>query len=176
MKKETAFNLPNKLTLVRIFLVPLLVVFLISSSRINSLIAAAIFLAASITDWLDGLIARKTRQITTLGKLLDPLADKLLVSAAFISLVQSGRIPAWMVVVIVCRELAITGLRGIAASNDMVIPASWWGKYKMIAQTLAILLLILDIPFAMVAAWVALTLTLVSGIEYSVKFISGSWE
>jgi len=176
MKKRILLNLPNTLTLGRIFLVPLLVVFLISSSRINSLIAAAIFLAASFTDWLDGHIARKTRQITTLGKLLDPLADKLLVSAAFISLVQDGRIPAWMVVVIVCRELAITGLRGIAASKKLVVASSWWGKYKMLAQILAIMLLILDVPWAMAAAWVALALTLISGIDYAVKFVGGNLE
>jgi CDP-diacylglycerol--glycerol-3-phosphate 3-phosphatidyltransferase len=176
MKKRILLNLPNTLTLGRIFLVPLLVVFLISSSRINSLIAAAIFLAASFTDWLDGHIARKTRQITTLGKLLDPLADKLLVSAAFISLVQGGRIPAWMVVVIVCRELAITGLRGIAASKKLVVASSWWGKYKMLAQILAIMLLILDVPWAMAAAWVALALTLISGIDYAVKFVGGNLE
>lgn len=176
MKKSTALNLPNKLTLGRIFLVPLLVVFLISSSRINSIIATAIFLAASITDWLDGHIARKTRQITTLGKLLDPLADKLLISAAFISLVQSGRIPAWMVVVIVCRELSITGLRGITASKDIVVASSWWGKYKMLTQILAIVLLILEAPFAMMAAWLALILTVVSGVDYAAKFIRSSLE
>jgi len=176
MKKGTVLNLPNKLTLGRIFLVPLLVVFLISSSQINSIIATAIFLAASFTDWLDGHIARKTRQITTLGKLLDPLADKLLISAAFISLVQSGRIPAWMVVVIVCRELAITGLRGIAASRSVVVASSWWGKYKMLSQILAIVLLILDAPFSMVAAWFALILTVISGVDYAAKFIGGSSE
>ncbi len=176
MKKEVALNLPNKLTLGRIFLVPLLVVFLISSSRINSIIATAIFLAASLSDWLDGHIARKTRQITTLGKLLDPLADKLLISAAFISLVQSGRIPAWIVVVIVCRELAITGLRGIAASRDVVVASSWWGKYKMLSQILAIVLLILEAPYAILAAWIALILTVVSGIDYAAKFIGGSLE
>jgi len=176
MKREAALNLPNKLTLGRIFLVPLLVVFLISSSKINSIIATVIFLAASISDWLDGHIARKTRQITTLGKLLDPLADKLLISAAFISLVQTGRIPAWMVVVIVCRELAITGLRGIAASREQVVASSWWGKYKMAFQILAVVLLILEAPLAMVAAWIALALTVVSGIDYAAKFIGGNLE
>jgi CDP-diacylglycerol--glycerol-3-phosphate 3-phosphatidyltransferase len=176
MKKETALNLPNKLTLARIFLVPLLVVFLISSSRISRIIATVIFLAASFTDWLDGYIARKRSQITTLGKLLDPLADKLLISAAFISLVQSGSIPAWMVVVIVCRELAITGLRGIAASRDIVVASSWWGKYKMLAQVVAIVLLILHTPLALVAAWIALILTVVSGLDYAAKFIGSDWE
>ena len=176
MKRGANLNLPNRLTLGRIFLVPLLVVFLLSSSRINSIIATAIFLAAAITDWLDGLIARRTRQITALGKLLDPLADKLLICAAFISLVQSGRIPAWMVVVIVCRELAITGLRGIAASKNIVVASGWWGKYKMVSQILAIVLLILEAPFSMVATWLALTLTVISGVDYAVRFIGSHWE
>ncbi|MDH7499813.1 MAG: CDP-diacylglycerol--glycerol-3-phosphate 3-phosphatidyltransferase [candidate division NC10 bacterium] len=176
MKKGTTLNLPNKLTLGRIFLVPLLVVFLISSSQINRIIATAIFLAASFTDWLDGHIARRTRQITSLGKLLDPLADKLLVCAAFISLVQSGQIPAWMVVVIVCRELAITGLRGIAASREVVVASSWWGKYKMLSQILAIVLLILQAPHALIVAWLALILTVVSGLDYAGKFLRSSLE
>ena len=176
MKRGANLNLPNRLTLGRIFLVPLLVVFLLSSSRINSIIATAIFLAAAITDWLDGLIARRTRQITALGKLLDPLADKLLICAAFVSLVGNGRIPAWMVVVIVCRELAITGLRGIAASKDIVVASSWWGKYKMMSQILAIVLLILDAPFSMVAAWLALVLTVISGVDYAARFIGSRLE
>jgi len=176
MRKGTALNLPNKVTLGRIFLVPLLVVFLISSSHINRIIATVIFLAASFTDWLDGHIARRTRQVTTLGKLLDPLADKLLISAAFISLAQSGQIPAWMVVVIVCRELAITGLRGIAASGDVVVASSWWGKYKMLSQILAIVLLILQAPLALVAAWFALILTVVSGLDYAAKFLRSNLE
>jgi CDP-diacylglycerol--glycerol-3-phosphate 3-phosphatidyltransferase len=176
MKRGANLNLPNRLTLGRIFLVPLLVVFLLSSSRINSIIATAIFLAAAITDWLDGLIARRTRQITALGKLLDPLADKLLICAAFVSLVGNGRIPAWMVVVIVCRELAITGLRGIAASKDIVVASSWCGKYKMMSQILAIVLLILDAPFSMVAAWLALVLTVISGVDYAARFIGSRLE
>jgi CDP-diacylglycerol--glycerol-3-phosphate 3-phosphatidyltransferase len=164
------------LTLARIFLVPLLVVFLISSSQINRLIATAIFLTASFTDWLDGHIARKRRQVTTLGKLLDPLADKLLICAAFISLVESGGIPAWMVVVIVCRELSITGLRGIAASREIVVASSWWGKYKMLAQIVAIVLLILGTPWGLWAAWVALILTVLSGLDYAAKFITSTWQ
>jgi CDP-diacylglycerol--glycerol-3-phosphate 3-phosphatidyltransferase len=176
MKRGANLNLPNRLTLGRIFLVPLLVVFLLSSSRISSIIATAIFLAAAITDWLDGLIARRTRQITALGKLLDPLADKLLICAAFISLVQNGRIPAWMVVVIVCRELAITGLRGIAASKDIVVASSWWGKYKMVSQILAVVLLILDAPFSIAAAWLALALTVISGVDYAARFIGSTLE
>src|SRR5574337_649579 len=112
-------NLPNKLTLGRIFLVPFIIVFLVVGEKVPNYTAGAIFLAAVLTDWLDGRIARNTRQVTALGKLLDPIADKLLISTALIALVQVGRAPAWMVVLIVGRELAITGLRTVAASQSV---------------------------------------------------------
>lgn len=173
-------NLPIKLTLARIFLVPLLMVFLISFSRVNALIAAGIFIAAALTDWLDGRIARKRNQVTTLGQLLDPVADKLLVAAALISLVQIAKLPAWMVVILIGREFAVTGLRGIAASVGIMVPASDLAKYKVVTQYLAITLLIIEkgmspAPFsfhliAYGAFWVALGLTLVSGIDYFVRF------
>jgi CDP-diacylglycerol--glycerol-3-phosphate 3-phosphatidyltransferase len=173
-------NLPIGLTLVRIVLVPLLMVFLISSSRVHALIASVIFVAASLTDWLDGLIARRRNQVTTLGKLLDPVADKLLVAAALVSLVQIERVPAWMVVVIIGREFAVTGLRGIAASVGVIVPASELAKYKTATQYVAITLLILEkgvpprfVPFhwlSSVALWVALVLTVVSGIDYFIRF------
>lgn len=176
-------NLPNKLTLIRIFLIPLLMVFLISSSRVDEVIAAFIFIAASITDWLDGHIARRTHQVTTLGKLLDPIADKILISAAFISLVQVNRVPAWMVVVIIGREFAVTGLRGIAASAGIIIPASTLGKSKMACQVFAIIFLILDgsfslmVPFikmklSLFLTWIALLATLISGIDYFIKLLT----
>ncbi len=136
-------NLPNALSLVRIFLVPVLVVFLIVVPRPYNLTAAVVFLAAVLTDWLDGRIARSMRQVTTLGKLLDPVADKLLISASLISLVQVGRVPAWMAVLIVGREIAVTGLRAIAAAQGVIIVASDFGKAKMVAQVLAVTLLIL---------------------------------
>ena len=117
-------NLPIALTLVRIVLVPLVMVFLISSSRVNVLIAAVIFVTASLTDWLDGRIARRMNQVTRLGTLLDPVADKLLVAAALISLVHVDMMPAWMAVLIIGRELAVTGLRGVALSMGVVVPAS----------------------------------------------------
>ncbi|MBI2164071.1 MAG: CDP-diacylglycerol--glycerol-3-phosphate 3-phosphatidyltransferase, partial [candidate division NC10 bacterium] len=139
-------NIPNTLSLVRIFLVPVLVVFLIVVPRPYNLTAAAVFLAAVLTDWLDGRIARSRRQVTTLGKLLDPVADKLLISASLISLVQVGRVPAWMVVLIVGRDLAITGLRGIAASQSVIIQANEFGKATMAAEVLAVALLILNWP------------------------------
>jgi CDP-diacylglycerol--glycerol-3-phosphate 3-phosphatidyltransferase len=133
-------NLPNALTLVRIFAVPLLVAVLFTKDHM--LIAALIFLAASLTDLLDGYLARKTGQITTLGVLLDPVADKLLISAAFISLIPDI-VPAWMVVIIVGREFAVSGLRSIASTQGFTISASELGKIKMVAQVAAISLLIL---------------------------------
>jgi len=173
-------NLPNKLTLARIFLVPIVIVFLIAGERVPNYTAGAIFLAAVLTDWLDGRIARSTRQVTTLGQLLDPIADKLLISTALIALVQVGRAPAWLVVLIVGRELAITGLRTIAAAQNVIIHASDVGKYKMIAEVVAVTLLILDWPprfeflslpsVGLLALWLAMVLSIVSGIDYFLKF------
>jgi CDP-diacylglycerol---glycerol-3-phosphate 3-phosphatidyltransferase len=137
-------NLPNGLTLMRIFLVPLLVAVLLT--KYNVLIAAFIFLAASLTDLLDGYFARKRGQITTLGILLDPVADKLLISSAFISLVQLQVVPAWMVVIIIGREFAVSGLRSIASAQGFTIDASELGKIKMATQVAAITLLILGMP------------------------------
>jgi CDP-diacylglycerol---glycerol-3-phosphate 3-phosphatidyltransferase len=168
-------NLPNVLSLVRIFLVPVLVVFLIVVPRPYNLTAAVVFLAAVLTDWLDGRIARSTRQVTTLGKLLDPMADKLLISASLISLVQVGRVQAWMVVLIVCRDLAITGLRGIAATQNVIIQANDFGKATMIAEVVAVALLILNwpalsMPLGQAALVAAILLSLVSGAVYFQKF------
>ena len=173
-------NLPNKLTLGRIFLVPFIIVFLVVGEKVPNYTAGAIFLAAVLTDWLDGQIARSTRQVTTLGKLLDPIADKLLISTALIALVQVGRAPAWMVVLIVGRELAITGLRTIAASQSVIIHASDFGKYKMLAEVAAVSFLILDWPpqwgfiaipsLGVLCLWGAIALSIVSGIDYFLKF------
>src|SRR5438552_14788878 len=137
-------NLPNGLTLMRIFLVPLLVAVLLT--KYNVLIAAAIFLAASLTDLLDGYFARKREQVTTLGILLDPVADKLLISSAFISLVQLQVVPAWMVVIIIGREFAVSGLRSIASAQGFTIDASELGKIKMVTHVTAITLLIVGMP------------------------------
>jgi len=178
-------NLPNYLTLGRICLTPLVVVFLISAESIHALVAAIIFGAAALTDWLDGMIARRRRQVTTLGKLLDPVADKLLVAAALISLVQVGRVEAWIVVLIIGREFAVTGLRGVSAAQGIVIGASDLGKYKTAFQYLAVTLLILErsVPVGLEAEysyisrgmlWAALTLTVVSGFDYFVRFYRGS--
>jgi CDP-diacylglycerol--glycerol-3-phosphate 3-phosphatidyltransferase len=178
-------NLPTQLTVGRICLVPLVVVFLISTESIHALVAAVLFAAAAVTDWLDGLIARRRGQVTTLGKLLDPVADKVLVSAALISLVQVGTIEAWIVVIVIGREFAVTGLRSVSAAQGIVIEASDLAKYKTFAQYLAVTLLILersmpsglDAEFVYLSRgtlWAALTLTIFSGIDYFVRFYRAS--
>jgi CDP-diacylglycerol--glycerol-3-phosphate 3-phosphatidyltransferase len=178
-------NLPNTLTLVRIFLVPLLVVVLLTQFAGHEifgvpkeLIGAAIFTVASLTDWLDGYLARRRRQVTWLGQVLDPIADKLLTSAAFISLVQLGLAPAWMVALIIGREFAITGLRSLAYTRGITIPASRLGKIKMASQVTAILLLILGwrpvpwlAPIGYVALWVVMLTAVVSAIDYYRRFL-----
>jgi CDP-diacylglycerol--glycerol-3-phosphate 3-phosphatidyltransferase len=173
-------NLPNALTVTRIFLVPLLVVVLLTRSdgRLilgmrEELVGAAIFGIASLTDWLDGYLARRRKQVTALGQVIDPLADKLLISAALISLVQMGLAPAWMVAVIIGREIAVTGLRSLAYSRGVAMPASPLGKIKMVAQVVAILALILGDVYlpglfvvGNVALWVVVVAALVSGADY----------
>jgi CDP-diacylglycerol--glycerol-3-phosphate 3-phosphatidyltransferase len=171
-------NLPIGLTLTRIVAVPLLIVFLISSSRVHAVIAAAIFSLASITDWADGMLARRRNQVTTLGTLLDPIADKLLVAAALVSLLAIDKIDAWIVVVIVGRELAVTGLRAVAASIGTIVPASRLAKWKTVSQYVAITMLIVEKGFAPpgfhVAAtavlWAALVLTVISAVDYFYRF------
>src|ERR671913_2466190 len=177
-------NLPNTLTLVRMFLVPLLVVVLLTEfegrqilGMQRELAAAAIFGLASITDWLDGYIARRRRQVTWLGQMLDPIADKLLTSAAFISLVQLDLAPAWMVALIIGREFAITGLRSYAHTRGIAMPASPLGKIKMASQVTAILLLILGgvplpwlAPTGRVALWVVMITAVVSAVDYYRRF------
>jgi len=170
-------NLPNALTLSRIFLVPLLVVVLLTRTDRWELIGAGIFAVAAMTDWLDGYLARRRHQVTTLGIMLDPVADKLLVSAAFISLVQMDLVPAWMVVVIVGREFAVMGLRMVAVEQGVTIPASPLGKGKMATQVAAILFLILGEKFldgwmvlANAALWLTVILALVSGLDYFLRF------
>jgi CDP-diacylglycerol--glycerol-3-phosphate 3-phosphatidyltransferase len=179
-------NLPNSLTLVRIFLVPLLVVVLLTQFAgreifgvAKELIAAAIFGIASVTDWLDGYLARRRRQVTWLGQVLDPIADKLLTSAAFISLVQLGLAPAWMVALIIGREFAITGLRSLAYTKGITIPASPLGKIKMASQVTAILLLILGwrplpwlSPIGYAALWVVMLTAVVSAVDYYRRFVT----
>lgn len=139
-------NLANKLTLIRIFLVPVFLVFIaMKDIPYGSFIATFIFILASLTDKLDGYIARSRNQITNFGKFMDPLADKLLVTAALISLVELHVVPSWAAVVIIAREFAVSGLRSIAAAQGRVIAASWWGKIKTVIQIVAIILLLLKI-------------------------------
>lgn len=171
-------NLPNALSLFRIFLVPFLVVVLLTKFDGREIVALAIFLIATATDFLDGYLARLRGQITKLGTLLDPIADKLLISAAFISLVEMELVPAWMVVVVVAREFAVTGLRSIAAAEGIVIPASGWGKAKMISQITAISALILSERFdwlalpSKAALWVVVAVAIISGAEYFLRFLA----
>lgn len=181
-------NLPNLLTLGRIACIPLLVALLLVEGRTSSFCAALIFSLAAITDWLDGYLARKWQVVTVLGKFLDPLADKLIVMAALIMLIPHGRVPAWAVFLLLAREIVITGLRSIAASEGIVIAASTLGKYKTILQMVAIIGLLLHYDyywfFGLRYAWLhvsmhsfgllyfyfALVLTLWSGGDYLVKF------
>lgn len=170
-------NLPNALTLSRIFLVPLLVAVLLTRTERWELIGAVIFVIAAITDVLDGYLARRRREITMLGIMLDPVADKVLISAAFISLVQIQLAPAWMVAIIIGREFAVMGLRMVSISQGIQIPASPLGKGKMASQVAAILLLILGEKFlgpffilGPAALWLTTILALVSGLDYFLKF------
>ena len=177
-------NLPNALTLGRIFLVPLLVVVLLTKfeGRLvfgvrKELVGAAIFAIASLTDWLDGYLARRRGQVTSLGQFMDPLADKLLVTAALVSLVQMDLAQSWIVVVILGREFAVTVLRSIAHSRGVSIPASPLGKFKMASQVVAILLLILGqehlqqfFVLGKIALWVAVLTAVVSAVDYFRRF------
>lgn len=183
-------NLANKLTLIRILLVPIFLVFIGTKDiPYGSTIATIIFVLASITDKLDGYIARSRNQITNFGKFMDPLADKLLVTAALISLVELQIVPAWAAVIIIAREFAVSGLRSIAASQGKVIAASWWGKIKTVIQIIAIILLLVKVnigDFKYLSAFIrkdnawthffevvpsimlmaAVIITLISGYEY----------
>ena len=170
-------NLPNKLTTFRVILIPFFVFFMLAPNMtgINHYIAAAIFIVASLTDLLDGKIARKYNLVTNFGKFMDPLADKLLVCSAMICLIQTGQLAAWIVVIIIAREFIISGFRLIASDNGVVIAASYWGKFKTTFQMLMAIVLILNIqmPFfqilGVILTYVALILTVVSLIDYIVK-------
>ena len=170
-------NLPNKLTIFRVILIPFFVVFLLldPSNQTYRYIADAIFIIASLTDMLDGKIARKYNLVTNFGKFMDPLADKLLVSAAMICLIATGQLAAWIVIVIISREFIISGFRLIASDNGIVIAASYWGKFKTVFQMLMIIVLIANIQMPLftvlgtILIYVALVLTIVSLIDYIVK-------
>ena len=167
-------NLPNKLTMFRVILIPFFVVFLlVDITPVDKWIALAIFIVASLTDLLDGKIARKYNLVTNFGKFMDPLADKLLVCSALICLVALERIPAWMVIVIIAREFIISGFRLVASDNGVVIAASYWGKFKTTFQIIMICLMIADLEelqlLTMIVTWVAVILTVVSLVDYLVK-------
>lgn len=171
-------NLPNKLTVLRVILIPFFVVSLMIENGANQTfryVAAAIFIIASLTDMLDGKIARKYNLVTNFGKFMDPLADKLLVCSALICLIQLGQLPAWMVIIIVSREFIISGFRLVAAEQGIVIAASYWGKFKTVFQMTAVVLLIFNIPplsvLTSAVLWIAVILTVVSLVDYVAKNI-----
>lgn len=182
-------NLANRLTIIRIFLVPVFLIFIALKIDYGTFIATFIFILASLTDKLDGYIARSRNQITTFGKFMDPLADKLLVTSALISLVELQVIPGWAAVIIIAREFAISGLRTLAASDGVVIAASWWGKIKTVIQIIAIIALLLKVNInnsqillekftsnnvlhglyvylPEVLLYIAVVITILSGIDY----------
>ena len=169
-------NLPNKLTILRVLLIPFFVFFLlVPVVPYSNYIAVAIFIIASLTDLADGKIARKYNLVTNFGKFMDPLADKLLVCSAMICLVATGQLAAWMVIIIISREFIISGFRLIAADNDIVIAASYWGKFKTTFQMVMIIVLLLDLPYALwdilgiVLTYISLALTIISLIDYLYK-------
>lgn len=188
-KSSSIWNAPNILTLLRIAVIPIMVILLMSDSRDAGFWAAALFSAASFTDWLDGYLARRMGIVTVFGKFLDPIADKLIVMTALIMIIPLGRVPAWLVLVILGREIIITGLRGIASSEGIVIAASDLGKFKTIFQLVAIIALLLHYEYrwffsvdhpllvvnmhnvGMFYLWIAFIITVWSGVDYLVKFI-----
>lgn len=186
-------NLANKLTMLRIFLVPIFLIFIaMKGIPYGTILATLVFIIASLTDQLDGYIARSRNQVTTFGKFMDPLADKLLVTSALISLVELGLIPSYAAIIIIAREFAVSGLRTIAASEGKIIAASWWGKIKTVIQIIAIVLLLIKVnigasPYLAslinnnsvvskffevaptVFLYLAVVITIISGIDYFIK-------
>lgn len=171
-------NLANKLTIMRIFLIPIFLIFItVNTIPYGKLIATAVFVIAALTDKLDGYIARSRNQITRFGKFMDPLADKLLVTAALISLVEFQIISTWVAMIIIAREFAVTGLRSLAAAEGVVIAASWWGKIKTFIQIVAIIFALINLNYnnyffseaAKIIMFIAIIVTLLSGFDYFIK-------
>ncbi|HEY2491414.1 MAG TPA: CDP-diacylglycerol--glycerol-3-phosphate 3-phosphatidyltransferase [Paenibacillus sp.] len=184
-------NLPNRITIARICLIPIMMVFLLVDFNFypspltwdsyelpyNQLIAVIIFIIAASTDGIDGFLARKHNMVTNLGKLLDPLADKLLVAAVLISLVEMGKCDSWIAVIIISREFAVTGLRQIALLDGKVVAASNWGKVKTVVQIIAIVMMLINnfpfewihVPLDVIVTWAAALITLYSGVDYFIK-------
>jgi len=177
-RKRDMINLPNTITLARISVVPSLFFLLMSPGPLWSLVLAALFVMAAITDFLDGFVARKYNMITTIGKFLDPLADKLIVNSAMILMIPIGRIDAWIVVIIIMRDLIVDGIRSIASSEGIYIDASILGKQKTLAQIIAVTALMIHYPFlgldahlvGTIILYVAFLLTIYSGVDYFIKF------
>ena len=169
-------NLPNKLTVLRVIMIPFFVAALLYDGGANQnmrYVAAALFIIASLTDMLDGKIARKYNLVTNFGKFMDPLADKLLVCSALICMIELRELPAWMVIIIISREFIISGFRLVASDNGVVIAASYWGKFKTTFQMIGVVLLIFNIPalsrVTTIVIWIALALTVISLVDYVVK-------
>lgn len=169
-------NLPNKITILRVFMIPLfLIFFLVPNIPYRNIIAAIIFITASLTDFIDGYIARKYHLVTNFGKFADPLADKLLVSAALICFVQLQLVPAWIIIVIISREFIISGFRLVASDNGVVIAASYWGKFKTTSQMIMCILLIINLDYQVfnileqIFTYLALALTVISLVDYLYK-------
>ncbi|WP_352400664.1 CDP-diacylglycerol--glycerol-3-phosphate 3-phosphatidyltransferase [Anaerotignum sp.] len=169
-------NLPNKLTILRVILIPVfLLVLFLAPVPTNRYVAVFIFVIASLTDFLDGYLARRWNLVSNFGKFMDPLADKLLVMAALVSMVELGDLPSWVVIIILAREFAITGFRTLAMEANIVMAASWWGKVKTTVQMIMIVVVLLDLPFAYMGAVetilvaLAVFFTIVSGVDYIVK-------
>ena len=170
-------NLPNKLTVLRVILIPFFVFFMLAPyfEGYGNYIAVGIFIIASITDFLDGYIARKNNLVTNFGKFMDPLADKLLVCSALICLIETGQLASWIVIIIISREFIISGFRLVASDNGVVIAASYWGKFKTVSQMFMVIILILNIQWlplqiiGEILKYVALALTVISLVDYVIK-------
>jgi len=177
-ERKKVFNLPNSITMLRIGIIPVLFLLLLSPGQTESLILAGIFVVAALTDLLDGYIARRYQIVTTMGKFLDPIADKLVVNTAMILMIPIGRIPAWIVAIIIIRDFAVDGIRTIAVSEGIVIGSSRLAKQKTLCQVVAVTALMIHYPFigadahlvGIVILYVALFLTLYSGLDYLMKF------
>ena len=177
-EKKEIFNLPNTITLLRISVIPVLFLLLLSPGRILSLFIATMFILAALTDLLDGYIARKYRIVTSIGKFLDPVADKIIVNTAMILMIPTGHIPAWIVALIIIRDVAVDGIRNIASSDGIIIAASKLGKQKTLSQIIAVSALIIHYPLfgidahlvGIIILYFALLLTIWSGVDYFLKF------
>jgi CDP-diacylglycerol---glycerol-3-phosphate 3-phosphatidyltransferase len=176
--ETTTMNVPNLLSISRILAVPVFIVLMLEPTPLRALLAGIVFSIASATDWLDGYLARKWGQVTKIGKLLDPIADKILVASALIMLVDIARIPSWIAIIIIGREIAITGLRAMAASEGIVIAAENMGKWKVGAQITAVLCLVLDYHLGTewisdvgrIAIFIAMILAVISGMQYIIDY------